>query len=129
MSEEDKIGNRLEAFRDELKLGFDLTFELLEEYWPGEILPVDPFSMGIGERTLEELGEEEKNVIEQVMLMELGLDGEELEKAKVREYEGPSGKFRASVYKTNREDKGIFLHKLVFTDGERRWAIGVDRDI
>ncbi len=45
MSEEDEIGNRLEAFRDELRLGFDLTFELLEEYWLGEVLPVDPLSM------------------------------------------------------------------------------------
>jgi hypothetical protein len=129
MSEEDKIGNRLEAFRDELRLGFDLTFELLEEYWLGEVLPVDPFSMGIGERTFEELGEEEKNVVKQVMLMELGLDDEELEKAKVREYEDPNKRFRASVYRTNREDKGIFLHELVFADGEKRWAIGANKDI
>ncbi len=129
MSEEDKVENRLEAFRNELKLSFDLAFELLEEHWPGEILPVDPFSMGIGERTFEELEEEERNVVEQVMFMELGLDGEELEKAKVREYEDSNGKFRASVYRTNREDKEIFLHKLVFTDGERRWAIGANKDI
>ncbi len=61
--------------------------------------------------------------------MELGLDGGELEKAKVREYEDPNRRFRASVYRTNRENKGIFLHKLVFTDGERRWAVGADRDI
>ena len=133
---EEETKNRLEVlevFKAEFERGLQ---DLLDS---AEVLldrprPIDPFSMGFDERTMEELSLAEKEAARQIIYQVLDLEPDRIEEAKLRKYtthlpEGDlvSGEIQVEVFRTNIED--IFLQELTFLDGGRRWLIGPDQDI
>lgn len=134
MSEREEKRENLEAFREKFKAGLEETLELAEMFQ--ETLPIDPYSMGIEERTFEELSPEEKIIARQVIFSELGLNAENLGESILREYITTAsedatapGKIKVSVFKIGGENEGIFLQELTFSDGEKRWVVGPDQNI
>ncbi|KKS13690.1 hypothetical protein A2617_04340 [Candidatus Daviesbacteria bacterium RIFOXYD1_FULL_41_10] len=130
-NEEEK---QLEAFEANFTQGLN---DLLEN---AEILldiprPIDPSSMGFDERTMEDLTSAEKKVVVKVIYQKLGLDPNNLELSKLREYKTrqknpntPSqDDINIIVFRTNQAS--IVLQELVNPDGEKRWVIGPDQDI
>lgn len=121
--------NHNEEFREAFGKGLDDLLNLLEV--AGDTpLPVDPSSMGVDERTFEELSEAEKKLAQGVIYERLGLDPDKLPEAKVRDYttQAPEqGEIQVTVFRTNNEE--LFLQELTFADGEKRYMLGPDQDI
>lgn len=135
MAERSEQEEQLEAFKESYKEGLEGLLELLEVA-PEQPLPPDPSSMGIDERTLEELSPEELAAARSILFERFGVDPEKLEEARVRQYSTPApeegkvpGDIRVDVYKTNMEEEGIVLQELTFADGAQRWVVGPDQDI
>lgn len=95
-------------------------------------LAVDPFSMGIDERTIDEITPDERQIVWQTVCNELGVSPVcvMMEKHFVRSYDTKTEqgeKIGVTVISTQRE--GIFLHILTYTDGEVRWMLGPNVNI
>lgn len=135
MIDPENEAEHIEVFKSDFKEGLD---ELLDN---AEILldiprPPDPVSMGFDERTIEELGEAERIVVKGILFERLGIDHQQPDKSRIREYitqTPPDTKFpgeiKVSVYRTTQEEEGIYLQELTFPDGEKRWVIGPNQNI
>lgn len=117
------------GFKENLERVFDEYLGLVEiSDFP---LAVDPFSMGIDERTIDEITPEERNLVWQVICQKLGIETFfATSTGFVREYNSKTEQneeIEVTVISTKR--KGIFLHILSYTDGEVRWALGPNVNI
>lgn len=134
MNEHDDVDKELEAFGEKIQEGIQDMLMFLSVA-PEIPRPVDPASMGIDERTMEELSPQEKAKIREVLLQSIGLNESILEKARLREYttstsEGTtstSEPIQVVVYQTDLAD--VYLQQLNFTDGEVRFMLGPDLNI
>lgn len=126
MTEREKINPELVAFKEGFRVGLNETIELTAQF--GEPLVVDPFSMGIMERTYDELTDEERAAAEQIIFAELGVSPDDLEEKKVREYVTTvPEEIKIAVYRTARKE--VFLQRLVYEDGAKHWAVGPDQNL
>lgn len=128
----DLIEKQTEIFREDYKRGLSDLFVLVEQI--SEPLSPDPGSMGIDDRTFEELMEWEKKEAEKVIYEELRLEIDKLNEVVVREYTTQAvesarvpGEIKVRVFETNKD--GMFLQELTFKDNEKRWVVGPDQDI
>lgn len=143
MAERDSRRKELEAFRESFEAGFPGFLEFVEEFGDTPV-PPDPFSMGIDDRTLEDLSPDELRIVRSITFAQLGIDQRNPAVARVRNYQSrtpdmikrPSGlvipkgsPIDVEVFKTNRLEQGIHLHELTFSDRALRWAVGPNQDI
>lgn len=121
----------LEIFKDSFEQGIEELLEM-SDLLLDEPRPLDPYSMGFDDRIFEELSEAEKTIAQQVVYNKFGLNPQDRSKDLVREYsltdeDSPdSDPIQVAVYRTNRQDDGLYLYELTFTDNQRRWMVGVE---
>jgi len=91
-------------------------------------IPIDPYSMGIGEMTVEDLSEAEREILWRVACSVLKVGFDMLSGNFLEEYIEERGDQRicVTVYKTGLSN--VFLQILKFPDGQTRWLIGMNRD-
>lgn len=144
MSEQELDKQELMAFKEKFNVWFDdaLSFLMVE---PDKPISIDPHSMdeSINEDSFEGIYEgltdAEKALVEKLLYEKLGLDPNNLDAMKVRDYkinsldDTPSpGEVDVSVYKTNLKEPDlgeVFLQILTFQDDATRFVIGPDQDI
>ncbi len=142
MAERDRR-QELEAFRESFESGFQEFLEFVEQFGDAPV-PPDPLSMGIAERTLEDLNPDELRIVRSITFAQLGIDQRNTAAFRVRNYQSrtpdlirrPSGVIipkdsviDIEVFRTNRVQQGIHLHELTFPDRALRWAVGPDQNI
>lgn len=91
MSEIEKQAEKLEAFRANFDHGIDEMLELAGFLFDIP-KPPDPYSMGFDERAIDELSDEEKAVVQQVIYQKFGLIPDKLEEARIKTYTTPSSR-------------------------------------
>lgn len=127
----DEISDRLkeiqlEIFKEDFRRGLGDLFGYLEVA-PEEPIPPDPSSMGFDDRTLEDITDTERAELKRILFEELGVDPNNNKDSLVRSYKVEA--LNIQVFRTNREDEGIFLQEILYPDGEKRWVVGPDRNI
>lgn len=124
---------RLEAFSANFEHGIDEMLEMAE-FLLDSPKPLDPYSMGFDERTIDQLSAVEKTIAQQVIYQKFGLTTEKLEEARIKTYitQAPKdakvpGEIKVEMFRTNKEN--IFLQELTFQNGDKSWVIGPDQNI
>lgn len=128
---EDETDHSREVFREEFRRNFIDFLDLAKIV--GEPMSPDHLTMDLFERGWDDLTEDEKLEVREVIYGELGLLADRLDQYRVRDYvthTGPDadvqGKIKVSVYKTNKE--GIFLQELTYEDGKKSWLVGPNKN-
>lgn len=125
MTEHQEGDKELQAFGEKMHEGIQDMLMFLEAA-PEIPRPVDPASMGIDDRTVEELSPQEKAKLREVLLQSVGLEETVLDQVTHREYT-TSESIQVTVYHTDLDD--IYLQELNFPDGETRFMLGPDMNI
>lgn len=133
MSEIENQPEKLETFRANFEHGIDEMIEMADFLFDLP-KPPDPYSMGFDERTIDQLGEDEKAIVQRVIYQKFGLTPEKLAETRIRSYstQAPEdakvpGEIKVEMFRTNKED--IFLQELIFQNGDKSWVIGPDQNI
>lgn len=133
MNEQESQAEHLEAFRGNFEQGIDEMLEMADFLFDRP-KPLDPYSMGFDDRTIDELTDQEKLIAREVIYQKLGIASGELGETSVRSYSTEAaensktpGEIKVAVFITNTPD--IYLQELTYHNGDQSWVIGPNQDI
>lgn len=116
----------VEKFEEEFRSSLGESVDLLETQGPQGYVAIDPLLFSLGETTIDEMSPHEKGAIGRAVWSYFGLPkGRAFIPNRVRTYNSYSeihGDIKVRVYRSSFED--VFMHELVFKDGQKRFVIG-----
>lgn len=126
MSTEIPQPSEIEKFEEQFRSSLGKAVDLLETQGSEGYVALDPLLFEIGETTVDEMSYKEKGAIGRAVWDYFGLPtGRTFLTNRVRTYTSQSKiheEINVRVYPTSIED--VFVHELVFKDGQKRFVIG-----
>lgn len=126
MSTEIPYQSEIEKFEEQFRSSLGDAVNLLETQGPEGYVPLDPLLFELGETTIDEMSYAEKGAIGRAVWNYFDLPkGKAFVDNRVRTYTSQSKiheEINVRVYPTSIED--VFVHELVFKDGQKRFVIG-----
>lgn len=153
MTEQENSPEELEAFREEFKHAVESTLFVIVTGQDDGPFQIDPFSLGLGEQTLAEVGPSKQQIIKEELYKALRMEKDETEQVaeyKASDDENLSVSVFRSYYLTEEETRSIneaykhfwgyeptrdveerhevYLHEIKHEGGEIDWQLSNSSD-
>jgi hypothetical protein len=132
MSEKENSHEELEAFREEFKDAVESTIFILTSGQDDGPFQIDPFSLGLGEQTLSELGPSKQSIVREELYRLAGITKETAEA--ISKYQAVDDEtisvsvFEAQGINEEGEEQPIYLHEIEHEGGELDWQLSSSAD-